>query len=143
MSAVKNWMSGNFLLLNSHKTDMLGIGHHCNEVSLTVDNWVISQSLTAKNLGIMLDPTVPPLLIRILKNAPRRPFPTPNIAKIRFFSVVADAETLIQTFVSSRLDYCSVLLSGRQHASTRSLQMVQNCAPRILALCLILLYPLF
>ncbi len=44
---------------------------------------------------------------------------------------MADAETQIHTFVSSRLDDCSILLSGLPHAHTKSLQMDQNAATRI------------
>ncbi len=45
---------------------------------------------------------------------------------------MADAESLIYTFISSRLDYCNVLWSGLPRSSTKSLQMVQMAAPRIL-----------
>ena len=45
---------------------------------------------------------------------------------------MADAETLINAFVSSTLDYCNVLLSGLLCASTQSLQMIPNAAAWIL-----------
>ncbi len=57
LSVVKSWMSHNFLLLNSDKTEVLFIGparyrHQFDLVTLTLDNCAISQSLTAKNLGV-------------------------------------------------------------------------------------------
>ncbi|KAF7660854.1 hypothetical protein LDENG_00274070, partial [Lucifuga dentata] len=55
-----------------------------------------------------------------------------NIAKIRPILSLHDAETLIHAFVSSRLDYCNVLLSGLPNCAIRSLQLVQNAAARIL-----------
>uniref|UniRef100_A0A4W6D5N5 Reverse transcriptase domain-containing protein n=1 Tax=Lates calcarifer TaxID=8187 RepID=A0A4W6D5N5_LATCA len=55
-----------------------------------------------------------------------------NIARIRSFLSMADAEILVHAFVSSRLDYCNVLLSGLPRTSTKSLQMVQNAAARML-----------
>ncbi|KAF7648043.1 hypothetical protein LDENG_00162860 [Lucifuga dentata] len=55
-----------------------------------------------------------------------------NIAKIRPILSLRDAETLIHAFVSSRLDYCNVLLSGLPNYAIRSLQLVQNAAARLL-----------
>ena len=55
-----------------------------------------------------------------------------NIAKIRPMLTMADAETIIHAFVTSRLDYCNVLYSGLPACSTKSLQLVQNAAARIL-----------
>ncbi|KAF7655859.1 hypothetical protein LDENG_00048870 [Lucifuga dentata] len=55
-----------------------------------------------------------------------------NIAKIQPVLSLRDAETVIHAFVSSRLDYCNVLFSGLPNCVTRSLQLVQNAAVRIL-----------
>ncbi|KAF7646093.1 hypothetical protein LDENG_00193770, partial [Lucifuga dentata] len=59
-------------------------------------------------------------------------FQLSNIAKIRPILSLRDAETVIHAFVSSRLDYCNVLLSGLPNYAIRSLQLVQNAAARIL-----------
>ena len=45
---------------------------------------------------------------------------------------MTDAEILILAIVLSILDYRNTLCSGLPHASTNSLQMVQNAAVRIL-----------
>ena len=136
LSAVKNWMSSNFLLLNSDKTEMLVIGparhrHKFDQVTVTLDNCVISQSSTVKNLGVMFDSTLS--FDQHIKDITKIAFfHLRNIAKIRSSLSMADAEILIHAFVSSRLDYCNALLSGLPRSSTRSLQMVQNTAARIL-----------
>ena len=41
-------------------------------------------------------------------------------------------QTLIHAFVSSRLDYCNALFSGLPNSTTKSLQLVQNAAARLL-----------
>lgn len=55
LAAVTNWMSGNVLLLNSDKTEMLVIGrlrHQFDHVTVTLHNCVISQCLIKKNLEL-------------------------------------------------------------------------------------------
>ena len=42
------------------------------------------------------------------------------------------AKTLVQTFISSRLDYCNALLFGMSEGLMRRLQSVQNAAARLL-----------
>jgi len=47
-------------------------------------------------------------------------------------SLSADAaKTLVQAFISSRLDYCNVLLYGVSDGMMRRLQSVQNAAARL------------
>uniref|UniRef100_A0A4W6FHD0 Reverse transcriptase domain-containing protein n=1 Tax=Lates calcarifer TaxID=8187 RepID=A0A4W6FHD0_LATCA len=136
LSSVKSWMSQNFLLLNSDKTEMLVIGparyrHQFDHVTISLDSCVISQSTTAKNLGVTLDRTLS--FDQHIKDITKTAFfHLRNIARIRSFLSMADAEILVHAFVSSRLDYCNVLLSGLPRTSTKSLQMVQNAAARML-----------
>ncbi len=61
LAAVKMWMSSNVLLLNADKTEMLVVGparlrHQFDNLTLTLDSCVISQSMAAKNLGVTFDP---------------------------------------------------------------------------------------
>uniref|UniRef100_A0A667Z0D5 Reverse transcriptase domain-containing protein n=1 Tax=Myripristis murdjan TaxID=586833 RepID=A0A667Z0D5_9TELE len=136
LAAVKNWMSLNFLLLNSDKTEMLVVGpprhRHCFEqLTVLLDNCVISQSVAAKNLGVTFDPCLS--FDRHIKDITKTAyFHLRNIAQIRSSLSMADTETLIHALVSARLDYCNVLFSGLPRASTKSLQMVQNAAARVL-----------
>ena len=105
--------------------------HQFDQVTVTLDNCVISQSSTVKNLGVMFDSTLS--FDQHIKDITKIAFfHLRNIAKIRSSLSMANAEILIHAFVSSRLDYCNVLLSGLPRSSTRSLQMVQNTAARIL-----------
>ena len=53
-------------------------------------------------------------------------------------SLSADvAKTLVQVFISSRLDYCDALLHGISDGLMRRLQSVQNAAARLITLSLI------
>ncbi len=45
---------------------------------------------------------------------------------------MSNAEMLINAFMTSRLDYCNALLSGRSACLINKLQMVQNAAARVL-----------
>ena len=55
-----------------------------------------------------------------------------NIAKIRKFRSHCQCEILIHAFISSKFDYCNVLLSGLQQSQINRLQHVQNSAALLL-----------
>ncbi len=55
-----------------------------------------------------------------------------NIAKLQNMLPVSDAEKLVHTFMTSRLDYCNALLGGCPASSVNKLQVVQNAAARVL-----------
>lgn len=55
-----------------------------------------------------------------------------NIAKIRPVLSFRNSEIVLHALVSCRLGYCNSLFSGLNQCATRSLQLVQNRAARIL-----------
>ncbi len=55
-----------------------------------------------------------------------------NIARISCFVSSQDLEKLVHAFITSRVDYCNVLLTGLPKKTIRQLQLIQNTAARIL-----------
>ncbi|XP_061132389.1 uncharacterized protein LOC133152633 [Syngnathus typhle] len=137
LAEMKQWMSLNFLRLNPDKTEMLIIGpiryqQFFKETAITIDNRTITQSDTVTNLGVIFDQTLS--FQKHIKNITRFAFfHLRNIAKIRPILSIGDPETIIHAFVTSRLDYCNVLLSALPKSRIKSLQLVQNAAARLLS----------
>lgn len=55
-----------------------------------------------------------------------------NVAKVRPFLSQANTEKLMHAFISSRLDYCNILLTDVSKKSISQLQLVQKAAARVL-----------
>uniref|UniRef100_A0AAR2KJT6 Reverse transcriptase domain-containing protein n=1 Tax=Pygocentrus nattereri TaxID=42514 RepID=A0AAR2KJT6_PYGNA len=135
---IKDWMSNNFLLLNSDKTEVLLLGpklarhrHRLSNSTLKLNNLSVSSSLSVKNLGVMIDADLS--FDTHISNITRTAFlHLRNIAKLRNSLSLQDAEKLVHAFITSRLDYCNALLSGRHSKSLNKLQLVQNAAARVL-----------
>ena len=133
---IKNWMTRNYLLLNSGKTEVIVIGPKhlrdqlCDE-NFTLDGITLASKATVMNLGVTFDQDLSfnSHIKRISKNAF---FHLRNIAKVRHILSQNDAEKLVHAFVTSRLDYCNSLLSGCPRKSLKCLQLVQNAAARVL-----------
>ena len=132
---VKDWMTNNFLLLNSDKTEILLIGpenitQNLVDYNLQLDGCTVTSS-TVKNLGVILDSNLSfeNHISHVTKTAF---FHLRNIAKLRNMLPVSDAEKLVHAFMTSRLDYCNALLGGCPASSINKLQVVQNAAARVL-----------
>uniref|UniRef100_A0A8C2GF31 Reverse transcriptase domain-containing protein n=1 Tax=Cyprinus carpio TaxID=7962 RepID=A0A8C2GF31_CYPCA len=132
---VKDWMTNNFLLLNSDKTEILLIGpenitQNLVDYNLQLDGCTVTSS-TVKNLGVILDSNLSfeNHISHVTKTAF---FHLRNIAKLRNMLPVPDAEKLVHAFMTSRLDYCNALLGGCPASSINKLQVVQNAAARVL-----------
>ena len=136
LTDIKNWMTSNFLLLNSDKTEVIVLGpkHLRNSLSndiTTLDGITVASSSTVRNLGVMFDQDMS--FNSHIKQISRTAFfHLRNISKIRHILSQTDAEKLIHAFVSSRLDYCNSLLSGCPNKSLKTLQLIQNAAARVL-----------
>ncbi len=135
MLNVKDWMTNNFLLLNSDKTDILLIGPKNSTQNLLDYNWQLDgcpvTSSTVKNLGVILDSNLS-FENHISKVTKTAFFHLRNIAKLQNMLPVSDAEKLVHAFMTSRLNNCNALLGGCPASSINKLQTVQNAAARVL-----------
>ena len=133
---IKTWMTCNFLMLNSDKTEVILIGpeHLRDQLSgdvVSVDGIALASNTTVKNLGVIFDQDL--TFNSHVKQISRTAFfHLRNISKIRHILSQKDAEKLVHAFVTSRLDYCNSLLAGCSNKSLRSLQLIQNAAARVL-----------
>ncbi len=133
---VKTWMTCNFLMLNSDKTEVIVLGpkHLRDALSkdiVSLDGIALASSTTVRNLGVIFDQDMS--FNSHIKQISRTAFfHLRNIAKIRNILSKNDAEKLVHAFVTSRLDYCNSLLSGSSKKSIKTLQLIQNAAARVL-----------
>ncbi len=130
---VKDWMTNNFLLLNSDRDITYWTKNSTQNLldhNLQLDGWPVPSS-TVKNLGVILDSNLSfeNHISHVTKTAF---FHLRNIAKLRNMVSVSDAEKLVHAFMTSRLDYCNALLSGCPVSSINKLQIVQNAAAKVL-----------
>ncbi|TWW55907.1 hypothetical protein D4764_09G0009570 [Takifugu flavidus] len=135
LNDIKSWMSSNFLLLNSGKTEVMVFGPESLRDRLdrmiNLDGISLTFSLSVKNLGVTFDQNIS--FNSHIKTVSRSAFfHLRNITRIRKLLTRHDAEKLVHAFVTSRLDYCNSLLSGCPNNSSRSLQLIQNAAARVL-----------
>ncbi|CAJ1063628.1 galanin receptor type 1b isoform X2 [Xyrichtys novacula] len=133
---IKSWMTNNFLMLNSDKTEVLVLGpKHLREAFssnlATFDGISLASNPTVRNLGVVFDQDLS-FSSHIQQISRTAFFHLRNISKIRRILSQSDAEKLVHAFVTSRLDYCNSLLSGCSSKSLRTLQLVQNAAARVL-----------
>ncbi len=109
-SRYKNWMTCNFLLLNSEKKTMVLIigpkNPTCNnlEFYLTLDSCSVYSFSSVRNLGVLFDSNISfeSHISSICKTAF---FHLKNISKLQ--AMLSNAEMLIHALMTSRLDYCN------------------------------------
>ena len=133
---IKAWMTQNFLLLNTDKTEVIILGpRHLRETlsnqSVNLDDIRLVPNSTVKNLGVIIDEDLS-FNQHISQTSRIAFFHLRNIKRIRHILSKQDSEKLIHAFITSRLDYCNSLLSGCPSRSLRTLQLVQNAAARVL-----------
>ena len=98
---------------------------------VTVGNSDIKKSSVVRNLGSYSDD-------KLSMNSPINKvcnasfYYLHNIRWIRKYLSRDSSETLVHTFVSSRLDYCNSLLYGLPQVQINKIQRIQNAAARLI-----------
>ena len=131
-----SWMEHDKLLLNDEKTEFPVIGTRqqlskVNISSITVGNSAIMKSSVFRNLGSYIDDKLS-MNSPIDKVCNASFYYLHNITRIRKHLSRGSSETLIDAFVSSRLDYCNSLLYGLPRVQIDNIQRVQNAAARLI-----------
>ncbi|KAI5623477.1 hypothetical protein C0J50_17264, partial [Silurus asotus] len=133
---IRDWMTHNFLLLNSDKMEILLIGpktsiQKLQHLNLHLDRCSVTTGSTVKDLRVILDSNLSfnNHINQVTKTAF---FHLRNIFKLRNMSI-SDAEKLIHAFMTSRINYCNALLGGCPASLINKLQIIcQNAAARVL-----------
>ena len=128
-------MLQNLLKLNRSKTELLILNakHRPSPPIATViiGDTVINPSKTARNIGAVCDSSLS-VEEHVKASCKSAFFHLSNIAQIQKHLPAQAAETLIHSFVTSKVDFCNSLLYGVPNQLIRKLQSVQNSVARLL-----------
>ena len=135
---ISNWLSDNFLKLNDSKSEVILIGtpHHvslCKNIATSIDlgNTNITFSSTVKNLGVLFDESL--TFVPHIKNCRKNCFLTlKNLRHIRNYFNRTSFESIINAFITSKLDYCNSLFINLPASYIKQLQSIQDYAARLI-----------
>ena len=132
---ILSWMHGNMLKQNADKTDVIVFTSERNsrlvsEISVTVGDSNIMSSSCVRNLSAWLDSRMD--MERHVNSVCKSCFwQIRQISHIRQFLTTDATKSLVNSLVTSRLDYCNALLYGVPKTILNKLQTVQNTAARV------------
>ena len=135
ISDVAEWLSSNRLRLNPAKTVAMWLGSKQQLDRVRAHNLPVSSTSvptvdTARDLGVVLDSGLS--MSAHVSAVCRSAYCQLRQLRPVVRSLPVDIRTtLIQAFISSRLDYCNALLYGVTDDQLRRLQAVQNAAARL------------
>ena len=132
---ISSWMSLNGLKLNGDKTELLITGSQFRPYlqfpHLLNDGSVIIPCKYARNIGATFD-SVLNFERHITDICKSCYFNVRNIYRIRKFLSTEHTKILVNAFVTSRLNNCNSSLYGLPRGFLHKLQLVQNCAARLI-----------
>ena len=136
---IKEWMTNNLLKLNEDKTELIVVtsstrNSQSQHITINVGGSIISPSeKPVRNLGVLFDSTCS-LREHVSKLCKSVNYNLYSVGKIRKYLDTKTAEKIINSTVTSRLDYCNSLLYGAKECVISPLQRCQNNAARIVSL---------
>ena len=133
LSSVHQWMTSNFLKLNSDKTEVLLIGtyqqlskYRINSISVAGIQVTLQQT-PVRNLCVVFDANMSMVshVSSVIKSVT---YHTRNVSKIRKYLTVDSAKGLVNSVITSHLDYCNSLLAGICKGQWDRLERAHRCA---------------
>ena len=132
---VRAWLLRNFLAVNDTKTDALLVysKFHPNIEfpPIRVGNDLINTSDSVRNLGVLFDTHM--TMDKQISSVVRQSFLSlRDMYKIRRNLPMEETESMVHSFITSRLDYCNSLYFGLPKKQIKKLQGIQNTAARLI-----------
>ena len=136
ISDILCWMDSNKLMLNTDKTEVMIVGtaSRVKQVasnSITILNSDIKIQESVKYLGVRLDQTLS--MSSHISDVCRSSFLSlRRIGCIRSYLSDRATSCLVNSIITSRLDFCNSSLTGITTDQLNRLQRIQNCAARLI-----------
>jgi len=132
-----SWMGSNRLNLNEDKTEVILFGskNSLSQIDITsiiLGSTAINLSSSVRCLGVTLDSELT-LKQHVSKLTSSCFYQMRELWQIRPYLDNKSVEILVHAFISSRLDYCNVILAGCCKTVLQPLQLVQNAAIRLVS----------
>jgi len=130
------WMDSNRLMLNAEKTEAMAVGtaYRVNQIhdnSFQILDSDIPFRNSVKYLGVRLDQTLS--MSDHISDVSRSTFLSlRRISCIRQYLSEKATTCLVNSIITSRLDFCNSTLSGITNDQLNRLQRIQNCAARVI-----------
>lgn len=136
LNEIVSWMNNNMLKLNADKTEVIFFTSQNNEkhietITVKIGDAEIKPSECVRNLGAFLDSKMN--MDKHINTVCRSGYTQlRQIGHIRKYLTTDATKSLVNSLVTSRLDYCNALLSGVPKTLLGRLQTLQNTAARII-----------
>lgn len=136
LKEIVTWMNENMLKLNADKTEVIlftsqNNEKHIDSITVKIGDADIKPSGYVRNLGAFLDSKMN--MDKHINTICRSGYAQlRQIGHIRKYLNTDAAKSLVNSLVTSRLDYCNSLLSGVPKTMISRLQTLQNTAARII-----------
>ena len=136
VEALHKWMNSNMLKMNQDKFELILFHPNTHKIDLqnfniSIDNHLFIPSDHVKNLGVIQDKclTMEKHVSSVVRSCYHQ---LRCVGRIREYITTDACRSLIQSTVTSRLDYCNVLLHNLPKNLLNRLQLVQNSCARLI-----------
>ena len=132
ITSVQTWMNNNMLKLNPEKFEYIVFHskHQLPNQSICFGDKTFLPSVNVKNLGVYFDEKLK-MDKHVSMISRSCYYHIQSIGKIRDYITTEACRTLVQSTVTSRLDYANVVLHGLPKTLLHKLQLVQNSSARL------------
>ena len=133
---VGKWMTNHFLKINPNKTEIIFFSPPSMKSVPTIQGVFVNDSCirfstSVKLLGVCFDSALS-FDCHVCKLVAECWYHLKNIAKIRRYLTTQEAKKVVHAVISSKFDYCNVILYGLKQSTLNKLQSVQNEAARLI-----------